>query len=148
MTQSTQIQTQSQNSKAVASLVSGVIGWVINLGLFFINAFLGLVTLGIGLMCLSPILCGIGMLPFIGWLVAIITGHLALGEIKRSGEKGHGMAVAGLVLGYTGFGLTILLVILIGVLMILGVTLSLTTLPFLTDVFNQLNQYQWYIPYH
>jgi hypothetical protein len=30
----------------------------------------------------------------------IITGHIALGQIKRSGEAGHGLALAGTVIGY------------------------------------------------
>jgi uncharacterized protein YacL len=36
-------------------------------------------------------------------LVAIITGHIALSQIKRTGEQGRGLAIAGLVLGYIGF---------------------------------------------
>ncbi|CAD6006940.1 DUF4190 domain-containing protein [Agreia sp. COWG] len=35
-------------------------------------------------------------------LVAVITGHMALGQIKRTGEKGRGLAITGLVLGYLG----------------------------------------------
>ncbi len=35
-------------------------------------------------------------------LAAIITGHIALGQIKKTGEKGRGLAIAGLVLGYLG----------------------------------------------
>lgn len=35
-------------------------------------------------------------------LAAVITGHIALGQIKKTGEKGRGMAIAGLVLGYLG----------------------------------------------
>lgn len=35
-------------------------------------------------------------------LPAVITGHLALGQIRRTGEGGQGLAVAGLVLGYLG----------------------------------------------
>ncbi len=33
-------------------------------------------------------------------LVAIITGHIGLSQIKKTGEKGRGLAIAGLVLGY------------------------------------------------
>lgn len=49
-------------------------------------------------------------LPFIGAIVAIITGHLAKKEIRESGGilSGDGMALAGLILGYTMLGLTIL----------------------------------------
>src|ERR1700712_3246723 len=31
---------------------------------------------------------------------AVITGHIALSQIKRTGAKGRGMAIAGLILGY------------------------------------------------
>ncbi len=45
---------------------------------------------------------GWSFLPLVGALVAIVTGHLARGEIRRAAERpqGDGMAVAGLVLGY------------------------------------------------
>lgn len=35
-------------------------------------------------------------------LVAIITGHIALNQIKKTGEQGRGLAIAGLILGYVG----------------------------------------------
>jgi len=38
--------------------------------------------------------------PLVGAVVAVITGHMAHGQIKTSGESGAGMATAGLVLGY------------------------------------------------
>jgi hypothetical protein len=38
--------------------------------------------------------------PLVGGIVAVITGHMAHGQIRRSGEGGAGMATAGLVLGY------------------------------------------------
>lgn len=42
------------------------------------------------------------LLPFIGSIGAIITGHLARSEIRRQPERleGDGMAVAGLILGW------------------------------------------------
>ena len=40
-------------------------------------------------------------LPFIGAVVAIITGHMARTEIKNNpGMQGNGLALAGLILGY------------------------------------------------
>jgi|LakMenEpi03Aug12_release.lakeMendotaPanAssembly.Ray.scaffolds.fasta_scaffold3543769_1 hypothetical protein len=33
-------------------------------------------------------------------LVGIITGHIGLSQIKKSGEAGSGLAIAGLVIGY------------------------------------------------
>ncbi|CAM5363261.1 DUF4190 domain-containing protein [Leifsonia shinshuensis] len=35
-------------------------------------------------------------------IVAVITGHIALSQIKRTGEVGRGMALAGLIIGYVG----------------------------------------------
>ena len=35
-----------------------------------------------------------------GTLLAVVFGHVALSQIKRTGEGGRGMAIAGLVLGY------------------------------------------------
>ena len=35
-------------------------------------------------------------------IAAVITGHLALGQIRRTGEAGKGLAITGLVLGYLG----------------------------------------------
>ena len=42
------------------------------------------------------------LLPLIGSIGAIITGHMARSEIRRAQERleGDGMALAGLILGY------------------------------------------------
>jgi Domain of unknown function (DUF4190) len=45
----------------------------------------------------------------------IITGHIALGQIKRTGEAGHGLALAGTVLGYV-FTIIWILVVLFSIL--------------------------------
>ena len=42
-------------------------------------------------------------------IAGIVCGHLALAQIKRTGEEGHGMALAGTVIGYTLTGLVVLL---------------------------------------
>ncbi|WP_010203772.1 DUF4190 domain-containing protein [Salinibacterium sp. PAMC 21357] len=36
-------------------------------------------------------------------IVGIITGHIALSQIKKTGEQGKVLAIVGLVLGYLGF---------------------------------------------
>lgn len=48
-------------------------------------------------------------LPLIGALIAIVSGHMARGEIRRSGGNlgGDGMAMAGLILGYLNLLVTI-----------------------------------------
>ena len=45
-------------------------------------------------------------------LVGIICGHIALKQIKRTGEKGRGLALAGTILGYVFFAATLLTIIL------------------------------------
>lgn len=52
------------------------------------------------------------LLPLLGALVAIITGHLARSEIRASqgGLDGDGLAIAGLILGYLQIVLVILTV--------------------------------------
>ncbi len=37
---------------------------------------------------------------FVFPLAGIVVGHIALGQIKKTGEAGHGLALAGTVLGY------------------------------------------------
>ena len=62
------------------------------------------------------------MLPVIGAVVAVITGHMARSQIKRTGESGNGLAVAGLILGYVhlALGLIVLLVFVVVFFGILG----------------------------
>jgi Domain of unknown function (DUF4190) len=45
---------------------------------------------------------------FVVPLAGIITGHIALSQIRRTHEEGHGIAKAGLILGYVFTGLGIL----------------------------------------
>jgi hypothetical protein len=47
-------------------------------------------------------------------LAGIITGHIALSQIRRTGERGRGLAIAGVVIGYVGI-VTILLLIAVAV---------------------------------
>ena len=45
-------------------------------------------------------------------LAAVICGHIALSQIKKTGERGRGLAIAGLVLGYLGLVVGIIFVII------------------------------------
>lgn len=53
------------------------------------------------------------LLPFVGSVAAIITGHMARGEIKRGNGQieGDGLAIGGLVLGYAVVALTVLSIV-------------------------------------
>jgi len=44
----------------------------------------------------------------IGFIAGVICGHISLSQIKKTGEQGRGMAVAGLIIGYVGIALTII----------------------------------------
>jgi len=46
-----------------------------------------------------------------GGLIAVVTGHVARSQIKKSGEAGEGLALAGLIIGYVSIGLFALFVI-------------------------------------
>ena len=45
-------------------------------------------------------------------LVGIITGHVALGQIRARGELGRGFALAGLIIGYVSTAVFVILVVL------------------------------------
>ena len=68
---------------AIASLVSAILGWT--------------------------------LLPFLGALVAIITGHMARSGIRAANGRldGDGLAVAGLVLGWTSMALVLVAIVIV-----------------------------------
>jgi hypothetical protein len=65
--------------------------------------------------------------PVIGGIVAVVTGHMAKGEIRRSGGMltGDGLATAGMILGYIHLGLAV-----IGFCLAILAFAGLVTLPF------------------
>lgn len=81
-------ETRTTSALAIVSLVFGVLAW--------------------------------SALPVLAGVVAIVTGHIARGEIRRGAPavEGDGLAVAGLVLGYTSLLLGIL--VIAGFLMFFG----------------------------
>ena len=76
-------QIRQTSNLAIASLVSGILGWT--------------------------------LLPVLGTVVAIITGHMARAEIRRSNGQvdGDGLAVAGLVLGWISMALVLVVVVVV-----------------------------------
>lgn len=56
-------------------------------------------------------LVGVFIIPFIGSLVGVITGHMSLNQLKTNGEGGRGMALAGTIIGWVGLAFVILGVI-------------------------------------
>ena len=49
-------------------------------------------------LAVGALICGI--VPMLGGIPAIILGHIARGQIRQTGERGDGLAVAGLIFGY------------------------------------------------
>ena len=72
-------------------------------------------------MATASLICALVGILFCGLtsILAVIFGHISLGQIKRTGEGGHGMAVAGLIIGYliTLGWLVILLFYILGIAM-------------------------------
>ncbi len=57
-------------------------------------------------------IAGWTLLPFIGSLLAIISGHMARAEIRRNPSlDGDGLAIAGLVMGWLVVAITVLSVV-------------------------------------
>ena len=72
-------------------------------------------TSSLAIISLVSGLLGWTLVPWLGSLVAIVTGHMARAEIRREAEttEGDGFAVAGLVLGWSMVALSVLAVIMI-----------------------------------
>ena len=62
---------------------------------------------------IASLACGLGQFMFgpLATIPAIVFGHLARGQIKRTGEQGAGLALAGLILGWAAVILGIVLVL-------------------------------------
>ncbi len=62
-------------------------------------------------LAVASMVCGIvGICTCVLSILAVIFGHVALSQIKKSGgvQKGRGMAIAGLATGYSGLALVVL----------------------------------------
>lgn len=111
--------TKPINTTAIVSMVLGIVGWLFEFLVFCILSLVTVGTWGLGLICVAPM----GLMPYLGWVPAIITGHKALRRIKRYGEGGRGMALIGLISGYSGVGLRLLLCLLVVILLAAGVSI-------------------------
>ena len=65
-------------------------------------------TNGLAIATLVLALCGFSILP-------VTLGHISLNQIKRTGESGGGLAIAGLVIGYLTIAAIVLLLLFIAV---------------------------------
>ena len=79
-------------------------------------------------MALASLILGIlgwTLLPTIGSIGAIITGHMAKNEIRSSmgALGGDGMATAGLVLGYANIAIALCVCLVVAGMLALGLTI-------------------------
>ncbi len=64
-------------------------------------------------MAVASMIVGILWLYWIGSILAVVFGYVARSQIRRSGDGGGGMAIAGIVLGWIGVGILVVLIILV-----------------------------------
>ena len=72
-------------------------------------------------LAIASLACGLAQLMFgpLATIPAIVFGHLARSQIRRTGEQGAGLALAGLILGWAA--------VILVVLLIVGVAMSVST---------------------
>ena len=61
-------------------------------------------------MAIASLVLGILWLDWIGSVLALIFGYIALGQIKQRQQGGRGLAIAGITLGWIGIALLALVV--------------------------------------
>jgi Na+/proline symporter len=66
-------------------------------------------------LAIASMVLGIVWIYWVGSILALVFGYVALGQIRQRNQNGGGMAIAGIVLGWVGVGI-LLLIIFVGVL--------------------------------
>ena len=66
-------------------------------------------VLGIAGLVLAPCLWFFPIMPILG----IVLGHTSLAQTNRQGLPGRGFAVSGMVTGYVGLGLSLVILLLV-----------------------------------
>lgn len=79
-------------------------------------------------LAIAALVLGIVWVYWVGSILAVVFGHIALSQINQRGQGGRGMAIAGLVLGYIGLFFLALVI----VLAILGTTVHSSNVVFPT----------------
>ena len=64
-------------------------------------------------LAITSLICGIAQFMFgpLATIPAVVCGHMARSQIRRTREQGAGMALAGLILGWIGVGFTVLVAV-------------------------------------
>jgi hypothetical protein len=88
------------NTLSIISLITGIVGLIAPC-IAFVISLIPVVNIICGLICpLIPV-------------AALVTGFIGNNKIKTSGEKGRGMAIAGIIMGAIGFLVYCLLLFLV-----------------------------------
>lgn len=74
-------------------------------------------------LAMASLACGIGQFVFgpLATVPAILFGHMARGQIKRTGERGAGLALVGLVLGWGA--------VILGIFFVIGIAVAFSATP-------------------
>ena len=62
-------------------------------------------------MAIASLVLGILWLDWIGSILALIFGYIALSQIKRRQQGGRALAIAGIILGWIGIGFLLLVIV-------------------------------------
>ena len=73
-------------------------------------------------LAIVSLVCGVAqvMLWPLATIPAVVLGHVARHQIRRTGEQGAGLALAGLILGWIGVGFALLAIV--GIVLIVAAT--------------------------
>jgi hypothetical protein len=63
-------------------------------------------------LAIASMVLGIVWIYWIGSILALVFGYVSRRQIKKTGQKGEGFALAGIVLGWVGVGILVLVIIL------------------------------------
>jgi hypothetical protein len=69
-------------------------------------------------LAIASLVCGVAqvMLWPLATIPAVVLGHVARHQIRRTGEQGAGLALAGLILGWIGVGFALLAVVAVALI--------------------------------
>ena len=70
-------------------------------------------TQGTNGLAIASMVLGILWIYWIGSILAVIFGFVAMSQIKERNQGGKGMATAGLILGFIGLGTLVLVILLV-----------------------------------
>jgi Domain of unknown function (DUF4190)/Domain of unknown function (DUF1707) len=81
-------------------------------------------------LAIASLICGVAQMMFwpLATIPAVVLGHVARHQIRRNGEQGAGLALAGLILGWIGIGFAVVIAIAV-VLLTVAVTHSGQSIP-------------------